>query len=113
SKLEMGQALPNLMDVLAKDEHYPQLYDKAFGSRDITPERTARALAQFLRSLVSYQSKYDEGLAKARVARADFENFTAEENRGKTLFLQRCANCHMSGGQSAHFFMNRPLNNGL
>ena len=36
-----------------------------------------------------------------------------EENRGKKLFLDRCANCHMSGGQSAHFFMNRPLNNGL
>ena len=63
--------------------------------------------------MVSYQSKYDEGLAKTRVVRAEFANFTAEENRGKTLFLDRCANCHMPGGQSAHFFMDRPRNNGL
>lgn len=113
SNLEMGQTLPKLMEVLAKDENYPKLYEKAFGSREITPERTARALAQFLRSLVSYQSKYDEGLTKARVVRADFENYTSEENRGKRLFLDRCANCHLPGGQSAHFFTNRPQNNGL
>jgi cytochrome c peroxidase len=113
SKLEMGQTLPKLMDLMSKDADYLKLYEKAFGNREITPERTAKALAQFVRSLVSYQSKYDDGLAKARIVRVDFDNFTSEENRGKTLFLDRCANCHMSGGQSAHFFMNRPLNNGL
>src|SRR5262249_14132074 len=40
------------------------------------------------------------------------ENFTAQENRGKDLFLARCATCHLRG-QDAHFIMNRPLNNGL
>jgi cytochrome c peroxidase len=113
SKLEMGNTLTALMDTLIKDAHYPNLFEKAFGSQEITAERTAKALAQFLRSMVSYQSKYDEGLTKARVVRVDFPNYTSAENRGKTLFLDRCANCHMSGGQSAHFFMNRPLNNGL
>jgi cytochrome c peroxidase len=113
SKLEMGQNLTSLIALLSQDEHYPALYEKAFGSNAITPERTSGALAQFLRSLVSYRSKYDEGLAKTRVARADFDSFTAQENQGKTLFLNRCATCHMPGGQSAHFFMNRPLNNGL
>jgi cytochrome c peroxidase len=113
SPLEMGNELPKLMEVLAGDEHYPTLYEKAFGSKTITPERTARALAQFLRSMISYQSKYDEGLATARVVRVDFDNFTAEENRGKTLFLNRCASCHLPGGQSAHFVMDRPRNNGL
>jgi cytochrome c peroxidase len=113
SKLEMGNDLAKLMQVLARDEHYPRLYEKAFGSQAITPERTARALAQFLRSMVSYRSKYDEGLAKARVVRAEFENFTAQENRGKTVFLNRCASCHLPGGQSAHFVLDRPHNNGL
>jgi cytochrome c peroxidase len=113
SKLEMGQELPKLMDLLAKDEHYPKLYEKAFGSESITPERTAKALGQFLRSMVSYRSKYDEGLTKTRVVRADFDTFTVEENRGKVLFLNNCANCHMPGGQSAHFHMDRPRNNGL
>jgi cytochrome c peroxidase len=113
SKLEMGNELPRLMEVLAKDAHYPRLFDKAFGNPEITPERTAKALAQFLRSMVSYRSKYDVGLAKTRVARAEFDTFTAEENRGKTLFLDRCASCHLPGGQSAHFVLDRPRNNGL
>jgi cytochrome c peroxidase len=113
SKTEMGQDLTKLIDILAKDDQYPELYRKAFGDREVTPQRTARALAQFLRSLVSYQSKYDEGLAKARSVREDFENYTAQENRGKSLFLSHCATCHLPQGQEAHFTLNRPLNNGL
>jgi cytochrome c peroxidase len=113
SKVEMGQNLTILIKILEKDAHYPTLFQKAFGEGAITRERVARALAQFLRSMVSYQSKYDEGLAKAESVRANFENFTAQENRGKSLFLARCATCHMPRGQAAHFIMNRPLNNGL
>jgi cytochrome c peroxidase len=113
SKVEMGQDLTKLVQILAKDEHYPALFDKAFGDKKVTRERIAKSLAQFLRSLVSYQSKYDEGMAKARSVREEFANFTAQENRGKTLFVQRCASCHLPGGQTAHFFMNRPRNNGL
>jgi cytochrome c peroxidase len=113
SKIELGQDLTQLTRALAQDKHYPRLFREAFGDGEITPKRTARALAQFLRALVSYRSKYDTGLAKARSVRDDFENFTAQENRGKALFLRRCATCHMPGGQAAHFIMVRPRNNGL
>jgi cytochrome c peroxidase len=113
SKTELGQDLTKLTEILAKDDHYPGLFRKAFGDSRITPERLAQALTQFLRSLVSYQSKYDEGRTRARSVRDDFENFTVQENRGKTLFLRRCATCHLPRGQDAHFSMNRPLNNGL
>jgi cytochrome c peroxidase len=112
SKIEMGQDLTRLMEVLAKDRHYPKLFEKAFGDDKITPERTAKALAQFLRSMVSYQSKYDEGRAKVSSVRDDFENFTLQENRGKALFVNNCASCHLPG-QDAHFFMVAPKNNGL
>jgi cytochrome c peroxidase len=113
SKTEMGQDLTKLVGILGKDERYPELFDRAFGGREISQERISKALAQFLRSLVSYQSKYDEGRAEARSVRDDFKNFTAQENRGKSLFLRRCANCHVARGQDAHFVMARPLNNGL
>jgi cytochrome c peroxidase len=112
SKVEMGQELGRLMDLLAKDKHYPELFQKAFGDGKITPEKTARALAQFVRSMVSCQSKYDEGRAKAAWVRDDFENFTRQENRGKALFLSNCAVCHLPG-QDAHFSMIAPANNGL
>jgi cytochrome c peroxidase len=113
SKTEMGQDLTKLLELLGKDEQYPGLFRKAFSDDKITSERIAKAVAQFLRSLVSYQSKYDEGRAKARSVRDDFDNFTAEENRGKTLFLRSCASCHLPAGQDAHFTMLQPRNNGL
>jgi cytochrome c peroxidase len=112
SKTEMGQDLTQLIEILAKDKQYPELFQKAFGDAKITPERTSKALAQFLRSMVSYQSKYDEGRAKVNSARDDFENFTQQENRGKALFLSNCAICHLPG-QDAHFSMIAPSNNGL
>jgi cytochrome c peroxidase len=113
SKVELGQDLNRLLEILSKDGRYPELFSKAFGDSAISRERLSRALAQFLRSMVSYQSKYDKCLAKARSVRSDFEGFTAQENQGKTLFLRNCANCHMPRGQAAHFIMIRPLNNGL
>jgi cytochrome c peroxidase len=54
SKTEMGQDLTKLVQTLGKDAHYPELFRKAFGDPEVTRERMARALAQFLRSLVSY-----------------------------------------------------------
>src|SRR5262249_24088821 len=112
SKIEMGQELPKVVETVSKDAKYRELFHNAFGDSDVTQGRISRAMSQFLRSMVSYQSKYDEGRAKARSVREDFENFTPQENRGKDLFLARCAPCHLRG-QDAHFIMNRPLNNGL
>jgi cytochrome c peroxidase len=113
SKLEMGQDLPRLMEILSNDKDYPELFRKAFGDSKVTRERIGKALAQFLRSLVSYQSKYDEGLAKVRSVRDDFPNFTVQENRGKALFVANCASCHLPPGQDVHFSMIAAANNGL
>ena len=112
SKIEMGQDLTRLMEVLAQDKQYPELFQKAFGDGKVTPERIGKALAQFLRSMVSYQSKYDEGRAKVTSAHDDFPSFTDQENRGKALFLSNCAICHLPG-QDAHFVMIAPANDGL
>jgi cytochrome c peroxidase len=113
SKVEMGHELPRLVATLGKDADYARLFRSAFGDSKVTHQRVARALAQFVRSLVSYQSKYDEGLARVDSVREDFPNFTVQENQGKRLFLARCATCHLPGGQAAHFIMLRPRNNGL
>ena len=92
SKVEMGQDLKAVVEMLKQDPIYPGLFKKAFGSNEVTSLRMAKAMAQFLRSMVSCQSKYDEGMNQVLSVRQDFPNFTAQENRGKTLFLQRCAN---------------------
>jgi cytochrome c peroxidase len=113
SRIEMGQDLATVTSLLSRDETYPELFRQAFGDSIVTPKRVGAALAQFLRSLVSYQSKYDEGMAKVLSSAEDFDNFTAQENQGKRLFLRNCATCHLPRGQDAHFVMLRPLNNGL
>jgi len=112
NRLEMGQDLEQLPGILARDARYPELFRHAFGDATIDNEGIARALAQFLRSMVSYQSKYDEGRARARAAADDFANFTVQENRGKALFLRNCSLCHLPD-QEAHFVMIEPVNTGL
>ena len=110
--VEMGQDLTRLVAALEADSRYRELFRRAFGDVEITPARVGRALAQFVRSLVSYQSRYDVGRAAVNGAHDDFPNFTNQENRGKELFFRNCGNCHLPI-QDAHFFMIIPTNNGL
>jgi cytochrome c peroxidase len=110
--LEMGQTLSRLPELLGTDLRYRELFHAAFGDRAITNERVARALAQFLRALVSYRSRYDEGRPAVQATTDDFPNFTAQENRGKALFVRHCAPCHLPD-QDAHFIMTEPVNTGL
>jgi cytochrome c peroxidase len=112
NRIEMGQDVSRVAGTLARDATYPTLFTRAFGDRQITEPRIGKALAQFVRSLVSYQSRYDEGRARAQSAKADFDNFTLQENRGKALFMRNCGTCHMKEGNE-HFFVPTPANTGL
>jgi cytochrome c peroxidase len=113
NKVEMGQTLEVLAAKLGGDKQYAPLFTKAFGDTRVNNQRIASALAQFVRSLVSYRSKFDGGVARAASPRADFPNFDAHENHGKTLFLRNCAVCHFPPGQAAIFSQIAPTNNGL
>lgn len=99
--------LDSLFRVMRTLPYYPELFAMAFGDAAITPDRIQRALAQFVRSMVSTDSRFDRGFAQVydpargdRGAGRPFPNFTAEENLGKDLYLQRppggagCAGCH-------------------
>jgi cytochrome c peroxidase len=112
SRIEMGQDVKRVVDTLARDTMYPVLFARAFGDRQITDQKIGKALAQFVRALVSYESRYDEGRARVRTARDDFHNFTLQENRGKALFMRNCSTCHMKDGNE-QFFVPTPANTGL
>jgi cytochrome c peroxidase len=113
--VEMGMRLDTLVNRLTKTKHYPYLFTKAFGTETINTERLAKALAQFVRSVVSYNSKFDTGLALQPPPgnpNLNFSNYTASENRGKAIFFgpqAACASCH--GTQT--FTAPRSENNGL
>jgi len=112
SRIEMGQDLSQVVDSIARDATYPALFARAFGDRQVTEQRIGKALAQFVRSIVSYQSRYDEGRARAESAQADFDTFTLAENRGKALFMRNCGTCHMKD-DNEHFLVPAPANTGL
>jgi len=110
--VEMGLTLDELESKLQNEAYYSVLFTRAFGDDEISSERIALALAQFVRSMVSYQSKYDEGLAQTNNQNANFPNFTASENLGKNLFFSnrtRCSDCHDTNA----FVGDRARNNGL
>lgn len=115
SPTEMGHSLPEVCKILAADPQTRELFRRAFGDEEVTSERLARALAQFIRSLLSYSAKYDRGLAQVEDMNQPFPSFTAAENQGKQLFVKNCQICHMvgRGRQGALFSMFRALNNGI
>ncbi len=77
----------DLITKLDDVEYYPELFAFAFGDNTITEQRIQNALAQFIRSIQSFDSKYDVGRTFAPNDQVPFTNFTAEENNGKQLFL--------------------------
>jgi cytochrome c peroxidase len=92
--------MPALVTKLQGLSYYPQLFQNAFGSPAIDSARVVRAIAQFVRSMVAYRSKYDTGRAafppNQNPGTVNFNNFTAQENQGKQLFfgIARCNLCH-------------------
>ena len=67
--------------------YYKELFKLAYRDATITEARMQTALAQFIRSIQSFDSKYDIGRAQVANDGAPFPNFTAQENAGKNLFL--------------------------
>lgn len=107
---EMHETLDHVVTKLA--DLAPE-FEKAFGSQEITSDRIARALEQFLLTRISATSRMDRTLTHG-------EKLTEQEQRGFQLFFTesdprngiRGADCfHCHGG--AHFTNNQFLNNGL
>lgn len=101
--IEMGfsgqdgdQNMDDLVIRLGEIDYMVELFELAFGSDEVTETKMQLALAQFVRSIQSFDSPYDEGRARVNDRRDDFPNFTQEENLGKALFMGRagCDRCH-------------------
>jgi cytochrome c peroxidase len=110
--VEMGMTLDELENKLRSISIYPILFKRAFGTADINRNSISRALAQFVRSLVSYQSRYDEGRMMVNDPKTDFPNFTAQENLGKTIFMANQVNCFGCHNTDV-FITDNPRNNGI
>ncbi|WP_286261126.1 cytochrome-c peroxidase [Thalassotalea atypica] len=117
-KNEMNKNLDDLVDDLVNDPIYVTLFDKAYG--DINAQSIAKALANFQRTLISANSKYDKYL-RGEVS------LSANEEKGRKLFMAHpdvkvslrggnCIDCHsqfLTSGFSTAFdgFSNNGLDN--
>ncbi|MCK6554726.1 hypothetical protein L6Q96_09130 [Candidatus Binatia bacterium] len=93
------------MSRVAADPVYLDMFTRAFGPGPITTRKAAYALAQFQRTLVSFDSKLD------RYLRGE-ESLTDAERRGAMLFYSETGDCFHCHGTTL-FTDNRFHNTGL
>ena len=103
--------MPNLIAKLESTTFYPELFESAFGSPEITEEAIASALAQFIRTMNTFESPFDKGHENG------FSDFTENELHGFQLFNNTCQICHftphMGAGGGGIFFPGMFGTNGL
>lgn len=110
---EMDESLDKVAAKLSTDPAYPQLFEAAFGSGNITPENISLALENFLLTRLSLDSKLDRSMQGKTT-------LSEEEQRGFELFFTEseprlgrhgadCFHCHGGALFTDHSFHNNGL----
>ncbi|MFM2117695.1 MAG: hypothetical protein RL316_885 [Bacteroidota bacterium] len=100
SPIEMGLTIDTLVARVMAKSFYPLLFRAAFGTPIVTAERISKALAQFVRSINSFGSRFRQGVeaTTGNPSVVPLANFTPQENLGKDLFMDvrrgNCQACH-------------------
>ncbi|MBO2012682.1 cytochrome-c peroxidase [Hymenobacter negativus] len=110
--VEMHQTLSAGMARLQATSTYPKLFRSAFGSSVITEDKVLKALAQFERTLISGNSRYDQFRRGNRTALSSYEQqglvlFTTHPNG--SLRGGNCGDCHSGDLQTNRTFSNNGL----
>lgn len=117
NSVEMDMTLPEVVQRLQSKPYYGPLFQAAFGTTTVTSDRISKALAQFVRSIVSYRTKFDSAIDANGVPHFQ-QVFTPQEFLGMRLFQpvqgfpiisRGCDRCHVATGQIS----TQARNNGL
>ena len=105
--LALAANVPPSLSTWINGRTYPQLFQEAFGTPEVTPARIAMAIATHERTLFSDQAPIDKWAS-------EIEPLTAQEIRGSEVYLQaQCNACHGGEILSDNNFHNigvRPVN---
>lgn len=105
-------AISTLLSKLQGISYYNELFKFAYNDVNVTEARLQESLAQFIRSIQSFDSKYDSGRASVANGNQNFPNFTAEENLGKNVFTNPpvfdANSVRISGGAGCNGCHNAP-----
>ncbi len=89
---EMNGSIAATVNAIRSDPMYGEMFRKAFGSSEVNADRIGKAVSQFVRSIVSYRSRYHKWLRGEA-------SLTESELRGHELFFSEEADCfHCHGG---------------
>ena len=105
--IEMHETLSNALSELNAHPEYPALFRKAFGSEIINTANLIKAIAQFERTLISGNSRFDKFMQQGIP-------LSQQETRGMDLFINfqkgDCVHCHVLGSTfTDHEFRNNGL----
>lgn len=101
--LEMGmQDGSTITTAISAINIYKDAFQKV--GMPINEENISACIAEFMKSIQGYSSKFDQGASMAsnygvtpeQMGKYDFSNFTSAENEGKKLFYEKynCVVCH-------------------
>lgn len=117
--IEMHEEWKDAIDKLNADVVYRNRFFRAFGEAGIDSTKAAKAIAQFLRTLISGQSKYDimykyeNGISLTSTDLAIFQSIDNEEWAGYDLFKSLngadCFHCHNGPLMRVKKFSNNGL----
>lgn len=105
--IEMNTTWPEVEAKLNADADYLQLFKEAYDIDVIDSVHVSKAISQFLRTLVSANSKFDK-FYNQQVA-----NLTDQELRGLVLYNTEAADCFHCHGLGGLITDNKFRNNGL
>jgi cytochrome c peroxidase len=106
---------PSITTLLTKLQgigYYNELFNFVYGDINVTEPRLQECLAQFVRSIQSFDSKYDAGRVQVNNDNLNFPNFSAVENAGKNIFITPpvfdAGGVRISGGAGCNRCHNAP-----
>lgn len=105
--IEMHETWENNLVKLKNHPMYPVWFGQAFGDEEITKDRAIKAIAQFEKTFLSANSKYDKFIRHEVGG-----DFTEQEFNGYVIFFSEkgdCFHCHSAGLLTDNLFHNNGL----
>jgi cytochrome c peroxidase len=97
-KHEMHESLERVVEKLEQDAEMKTKFDQAFGSAGISADRIAKALEQYLLTLISQDSRFDQAVRKvtelSEQEKRGLQLFVTEHDPKRGLMGADCFHCH-------------------
>lgn len=117
--VEMDNTWSEVESRLRQHEAYPKMFFKAFGEAGVDSVKASKAIAQFLRTMISAESKFDliykyvNGIPLSQDEAFAFQQVTPEELAGFDLFMGLdggdCMHCHIGPLMQVQIYSNNGL----